>query len=261
MRLRQTLGLSVALILMSGAALAATSPATSAQPPKAKLAKPTAAKTKPDGKPAPAKKTVALHQAPRLPSRRNTLKSNTARANTARASTARASTVRVIAVRPNAVRPNTDRSNPVRLTAAHPMAAVARPIQAAYRVAVPADVGPVRTPPGDRIVGATRPIGRREIGSAAWYGGSLVGMRTASGSRLDAIHPTAAHRSLPLNSLARVTNLKNGRSVVVTVNDRGPVSPSLAIDLSPSAADELDMKRDGIVPVSIEQVTAEPALH
>jgi rare lipoprotein A len=51
-----------------------------------------------------------------------------------------------------------------------------------------------------------------------------------------------------------VTNLNNGRSVVVTINDRGPVSPRLLIDVSPRAADELDMRNDGIVPIALEQV-------
>lgn len=102
-------------------------------------------------------------------------------------------------------------------------------------------------------------IGKPETGSAAWYGGRYIGRRTTSGSRLDTIHPTAAHRTLPLNSLARVTNLDNGRSVVVRVTDRGPVSNSLLIDMSPKAADELHMKHAGVVPVRVEQVVEVPA--
>lgn len=100
----------------------------------------------------------------------------------------------------------------------------------------------------------TRPAGEREVGTASWYGGRHLGRRTASGERLDSIHNTAAHRSLPLQSLARVTNLDNGHSVIVRVTDRGPVSRDLVIDLSPSAADALDMKQAGIVPVSVEPV-------
>ena len=96
--------------------------------------------------------------------------------------------------------------------------------------------------------------GRREVGRASWYGNWHVGRLTATGERLDTAHPTAAHRSLPMHSLVKVTNLKNGRSVVVTINDRGPVSPRLSIDLSPRAADELSMRHDGVVPVTIEQV-------
>jgi rare lipoprotein A len=106
----------------------------------------------------------------------------------------------------------------------------------------------------DQYVGPLQSVGTHETGSAAWYGPRHLGHRTASGDRLDAVRATAAHRSLPLNSLARVTNLKNGRSVVVKVTDRGPWSPNLLIDVSPKAADELDMKRAGIVPVRVEAV-------
>jgi rare lipoprotein A (peptidoglycan hydrolase) len=111
-----------------------------------------------------------------------------------------------------------------------------------------------RLPPPDRYIGPLQVIGQREIGSAAWYGGHHIGRRTASGDRLDAVHLTAAHRSLPLHSLVRVTNLSNGRSVVARITDRGPVSQSLLIDVSPSVADELDMKRAGIVKVTVEPV-------
>ena len=99
-----------------------------------------------------------------------------------------------------------------------------------------------------------RCVGRIETGRAAWYGGHYIGQQTSSGDRLDTIRPTAAHRTLPLNSLARVTNLQNGRSVIVKVTDRGPVSPTLLIDMSPRAADELAMKNAGVVPVKIEPV-------
>ena len=82
-------------------------------------------------------------------------------------------------------------------------------------------------PPPDQYLGPMRVVGTREVGSAAWYGGRHIGMRTASGDRLDAVHATAAHRSLPLHSLVRVTNLNNGRSVIAKITDRGPVSRSL----------------------------------
>jgi rare lipoprotein A (peptidoglycan hydrolase) len=109
-------------------------------------------------------------------------------------------------------------------------------------------VGPVQ---GD---GAVKTVGRQEIGVATWYGGPHIGRRTASGVPLDTLRATAAHRSLPLNSLARVTNLSNGRSVVVVVNDRGPAGASAVIDLSPRAADQLGMTRAGIAPVTVEPV-------
>jgi rare lipoprotein A (peptidoglycan hydrolase) len=108
---------------------------------------------------------------------------------------------------------------------------------------------------------SVRTVGRSQTGTAAWYGGRYIGRRTTSGERLDAVHPTAAHRTLPLNSLARVTNLKNGRSIVVRVTDRGPVSDSLLIDMSPRAADELHMKEAGLIPVRVEQVVEVPPDH
>ena len=113
-------------------------------------------------------------------------------------------------------------------------------------------------PPPDEYIGPVRVIGAREVGSAAWYGGRHLGLRTASGDRLDAVHPTAAHRSLPLHSLVRVTNLNNGRSVIAKITDRGPVSRSLLIDVSPRVADVLDMKRSGIARVAVEPVAPAP---
>jgi rare lipoprotein A len=115
-----------------------------------------------------------------------------------------------------------------------------------------------RLPPPDQYIGPLQVIGEREIGAAAWYGGHHIGRRTASGDRLDAVHATAAHRSLPLRSLVRVTNLSNGRSVVARITDRGPVSHSLLIDVSPSVADGLDMKRAGIAKVAVEPVAPAP---
>lgn len=114
-------------------------------------------------------------------------------------------------------------------------------------------------PPPDEYVGPLQVVGPREVGSAAWYGGRHIGRRTASGDRLDAVHATAAHRSLPLDTLVRVTNLRNGRTVVCKITDRGPVSPSLLIDVSPRVAQQLDMVRAGIATVAIEPVA--PAMR
>jgi rare lipoprotein A len=96
-------------------------------------------------------------------------------------------------------------------------------------------------------------VGGREIGKAAWY--NHVGSLTSSGERLDTVTPTAAHRTLPLYSYARVTHLDSRRSVVVRINDRGPWTRRFVIDLSPRAADELNMRRAGVAAVSIEPVT------
>jgi rare lipoprotein A len=84
-----------------------------------------------------------------------------------------------------------------------------------------------------------------------------VGNQTASGEILDTVTPTAAHRSLPLRSYAKVTNLDSGCSVIVKINDRGPYIRGRIIDLSPRAADALDMKRAGVVAVIIEPLVNE----
>ena len=97
---------------------------------------------------------------------------------------------------------------------------------------------------------AARAGGISELGKGAWY--NLVGNRTASGEILDTITATAAHRSLPLASYAKVTNLDSGLSVVVKIDDRGPYTRGRVIDLSPRAADALDMKRAGVADVVIE---------
>jgi rare lipoprotein A len=97
------------------------------------------------------------------------------------------------------------------------------------------------------------PLGGREIGKAAWY--NHVGSITSTGERLDTVTPTAAHRTLPLYSYARVTHLDSRRSVVVRINDRGPWTRRFIIDLSPRAADELNMRRAGVAAVMIEPVT------
>lgn len=116
-------------------------------------------------------------------------------------------------------------------------------------------------PPASHQSSKFQVVGPRHVGRASWYGNWHLGRRTATGERLDTSHATAAHRTLPLYSLVKVTNLKNGRSVVVTINDRGPVSPRLSIDLSPRAADELAMRHDGVVPVAIEQVAVARTTH
>jgi rare lipoprotein A len=99
-------------------------------------------------------------------------------------------------------------------------------------------------------------LGGREIGKAAWY--NHVGSPTSSGERLDTVTPTAAHRTLPLSSYARVTHLDSGRSVIVKINDRGPWTRRFIIDLSPRAADELNMRGAGVASVAIEPIIAPP---
>ena len=89
-------------------------------------------------------------------------------------------------------------------------------------------------------------------GIAAWYGAQYAGRPTASGAIFDPGKLTAAHRTLPFGTRVRVTNRDNGRSVTVTINDRGPFTPGRVIDLSEAAARKIDMIRAGIAPVEIE---------
>ena len=102
--------------------------------------------------------------------------------------------------------------------------------------------------------GAMHPVGTSQIGQAAWYG--LVGNRTSSGEPLDTVTPTAAHRSLPLGSCAKVVSLDTGRSVIVKINDRGPYNRRFIIDLSPRAAEELGMRQAGVAAVAVEPLAA-----
>ena len=89
-------------------------------------------------------------------------------------------------------------------------------------------------------------------GSASWYGDEFADRPTASGERYDPDKLTGAHRTLPLGSRVRVTNLLNGRSVLVTINDRGPYRRRRDIDLSYGAARALGMIRSGVTRVRIE---------
>lgn len=97
--------------------------------------------------------------------------------------------------------------------------------------------------------------GYRERGHASWYGRKFQGRRTSSGEPYDMFAMTAAHKTLPLPSYVRVTNLKNGRSIVVKVNDRGPFHPGRIIDLSYTAALKLDILKHGAAPVEVEALT------
>gem|GEM_PF-712034 len=89
-----------------------------------------------------------------------------------------------------------------------------------------------------------------ETGMASWYGPS--GHRAADGSAYDGTGMTAAHKTLPLGTIARVTNLSNGESVTVRITDRGPFSNGRILDLSESAAKKIDLYRMGIAQVRIE---------
>lgn len=93
-----------------------------------------------------------------------------------------------------------------------------------------------------------------QIGRASWYGDYFQGHQTASGEDYDMNEMTCAHRSLPLGSLIRVTNLRNHKTVVVRVNDRGPMPESRVVDLSYAAARFLGFTSNGTAPVRLDLV-------
>lgn len=99
-----------------------------------------------------------------------------------------------------------------------------------------------------------------KVGKASWYGSAFHGRLTANGEIYDMTHLTAAHPTLPLPSYARVTNLKNGNSVIVRINDRGPFAHGRVIDLSKRAAELLDYTHTGIATVKVDYVGRAP-LH
>ena len=102
---------------------------------------------------------------------------------------------------------------------------------------------------------SSKPSGKadfRQVGTASWYGPGFHGRKTASGERFDQNKLTAAHRSLPLDTVVKVTNLDNGKAVKVAINDRGPYVGNRVIDLSRAAATKLDMTDDGTARVRIE---------
>lgn len=92
----------------------------------------------------------------------------------------------------------------------------------------------------------------REQGTASWYGAKFSGHKTSNGELYDLYQPSAAHKTLPIPSYARVTNLDNGKSIVVRVNDRGPFHSDRIIDLSYAAAVKLGYMEQGTAQVEVE---------
>jgi rare lipoprotein A len=128
--------------------------------------------------------------------------------------------------------------------------------QTAFAPAPAAAVEPISlTPladgqPGDGDAGLVHVAD--QVGIASWYGSQNQGRLTASGERFDQHKLTAAHRTLPLDTKVKVTNLENGKSIEVKVNDRGPYIPGRVLDLSTQAAKLLGMEKEGLALVRIE---------
>ena len=123
-------------------------------------------------------------------------------------------------------------------------------VQAHYKVGNPYEIAGVRYFPEEDYTYA-------ETGIASWYGPKFHGRPTANGEIFDMNMVSAAHKTLPMPSVVRVTNLRNGRSLVVRVNDRGPFVAGRIIDLSRRTADLLDLRRQGTGPVRVEILPGE----
>lgn len=98
-----------------------------------------------------------------------------------------------------------------------------------------------------------------QTGRASWYGKKFHGKRTANGETYDMFKMSAAHKTLPLPSYARITNTSNNRSVVVRINDRGPFHPGRIVDLSYAAAAKIDLLHHGSAEVELELLTPQQA--
>lgn len=120
-------------------------------------------------------------------------------------------------------------------------------------------VGAPYTVAGRRYTPKVQPNYRAE-GLASWYGPKFHGKRTANGEIFDQYALTAAHKTLPLPSKVRVTNLDNGRQLVVRVNDRGPFVGDRIIDLSRRSAQLLGVEKVGVAPVRLELLDSGPHL-
>jgi rare lipoprotein A len=127
---------------------------------------------------------------------------------------------------------------------AQPLQQIAGKPEETIQVASQPKVAPKQTP--------QEPVLFQMDGWASWYGPGFDGAMSASGEVFDQYALTAAHRDLPFDTLVRVTNLDNGMSVVVRINDRGPFIPDREIDLSAGAADAIGMMASGTAPVALE---------
>src|SRR5438067_6443439 len=142
---------------------------------------------------------------------------------------------------------------------------IAQALAIALLVGWGAAQGPTRSGSTSKIAVADKitlamPIGRLngrpyQVGTASWYGEDFDGKPTASGEPFNMYDLTAAHPSLPLGTMVKVTNLRNRRAVVVRVNDRGPIIPGRIIDLSYSASRVLNFRDKGLQRVRLDLVT------
>ncbi len=134
--------------------------------------------------------------------------------------------------------------------AANPVASAPAPAAVAAVASVAAASPLAEAQPGEADPAMVQEVD--QVGIASWYGNQEQGRLTASGERFDARKLTAAHRTLPLDTKVKVTNLENGKSIEVKVNDRGPYIAGRVLDLSTQAAKLLGMEKEGLALVRIE---------
>ena len=108
-----------------------------------------------------------------------------------------------------------------------------------------------------KVSKASAKSGKVQVGTASWYGKQFHGRQTASGDTYDMFQFTAAHRTLPLGTLVKVTNLRNGKWVVVKVNDRGPYVGHRVMDVSYGAAQMMGFRQRGLERVRLEVINPE----
>ena len=122
------------------------------------------------------------------------------------------------------------------------------------------EIAPSNEPVTPRIIDSTAPKERQTktpaafTGVASWYGPGFSGKKTATGEIFDETKMTAAHKTLPLGTKAKVTNVKNGKSVEVEINDRGPYAEGRIIDLSQAAAAAIGIVDRGVATVRVESM-------
>ena len=103
--------------------------------------------------------------------------------------------------------------------------------------------------------GRIDPSGRKQKGRASYYSQHFTQRKMADGQRIGPHSNIAASKSLPLGTMAKVTNLTNGKSATIKVEDRGPYVGGRIVDVSPAVADQLDLKKDGVAPVEVKPIT------
>jgi|GEM_PF-1804504 len=127
--------------------------------------------------------------------------------------------------------------------------------------AQPASAPAASAPAATAAPQAKAASGDASEGKVAYYGRKFAGRKTASGERFNPNALTMAHKTLPMGTMVRVTNVKTHKSVVVRVNDRGPTNPGLVGDLSQAAAGKIRMLRSGVMEAKLEVVGMAKAHH